>query len=161
MAKVEKEVSAVIIKKMKTVFNSFKALFAPFSPRDKTILVIDDSDVDRTFAVKTLGKRYKVIAAANGQEGVALALKERPDLIVLDLLMPGINGIEVCRLIKQDERLKDTPLIFLTSVNSSRNVLDSLEEGAEAYLLKPVSAHDLLEQVALRISPLVYSEKSA
>ncbi len=161
MAKVEKQVSAVIMKIMKSIFAPFKALFTPSLVKDKTILVIDDSEVDRTFALRALAKRYNVIAAVNGQEGIDLALKERPDLIVLDHLMPGMNGIEVCHLIKQNERLKDIPLIFLTSVDTSQNVLDSLEEGAEAYLVKPVSARDLLEQVALRISPLIYSEKSA
>ena len=122
-------------------------------PRTRTVLVIDDSDVDRTLVVRFLSRRYFVLTAASGKEGLDIAFSQCPDLILLDYMMPEMNGPEVCHRLKGDPRTESIPVIFLTSMDTPSTVVDGLEEGAEAYLIKPISKHDLIEQVALRIRP--------
>jgi len=123
--------------------------------------VIDDSEVDRTFSVRVLSKRYFVLAAKGAKEGLEIALKQKPDLILLDYMMPGMNGPEVCRILKQDDGMQDIPVVFLTSMDTPQTVIDGLEEGAEAYLTKPIGARDLLEEVELRMQRMVFTGKDA
>jgi CheY-like chemotaxis protein len=142
---------------MKNIIESLKNFFDP--PKTKTILVIDDSEVDRTFAVRVLSKRYHVLSASSGKEGIEVACKARPDLIVLDYMMPGINGPEVCRTLKEDRGMNETPIVFLTGLDTPQTVIDSLEQGAEAYLTKPIGMRDLLQEVHLRLQPMVCTGK--
>ncbi len=136
---------------MNNIIKNIRHFFNP--PRTRTVLVIDDSEVDRTLAVRFLSKRYNVMVAAGGKEGLEIALRHNPDLILLDIMMPEMNGPEVCHKLKQDPRTEQVPVIFLTSMDTPRTVVDGLEEGAEAYLIKPISKSDLMEQVSLRIKP--------
>jgi putative two-component system response regulator len=144
---------------MKNIIRSLKEFFNP--PKLKTVLVIDDSDVDRTFASRVLAKRYYVLSAAGAKEGIRLALKHRPDLILLDYMMPEMNGPEVCRILKQDNGMEDTPIVFFTGMDTPQAVIDGLEEGAVAYLTKPVGARDLLQEVHLRLQPMVFTGKDS
>lgn len=136
-----------------------KERFCP--PKSRTVLVIDDSDVDRMFAVRALSKRYHVLSAAGAKDGLEVAFKERPDLILLDYMMPEMNGPEVCRILKQDYGMLETPVVFLTSMDTPHTVIDGLQEGAEAYLTKPIGQRDLLEEVRLRLQPMVAAGKDA
>jgi CheY-like chemotaxis protein len=157
-AKIEKEASVAIMMLMKYLISLIKDFFAP-PTKTRTILIIDDSEVDRTFAARVLGQKYKVLSAASGNEGIQVALKELPDLILLDYMMPGMNGPEVCRILKQNANMLAVPVIFLTSMDTPNTVVDGLEEGAEAYLIKPINARDLLAEVKLRIEPLFVERK--
>ena len=88
----------------------------------------------------------RLVTAPGGQEGIALALAEPPDVILLDIVMPGMDGYETCRRLKADEALRHIPVVFLTAVQTGReNRIRALEAGAEAFLAKPI---DLLELTA-------------
>jgi CheY-like chemotaxis protein len=142
---------------MKNIIESLTNFFNP--PRTKTVLVIDDSEVDRTFALRVLAKRYYTLSASGAKEGIEVACKERPDLILLDYMMPEMNGPEVCRILKEERGMSETPVVFLTSMDTPQTVIDSLEQGAEAYLIKPIGARDLLEEIRLRMQPMVCTGK--
>ena len=116
------------------------------------ILLVDD---DRIFveATKTiLERKYRVITAYNGEEGLEKARKEKPDLILLDVIMPGKDGFQICNQLKQDPKLANIPVIMLTSFAQHRGETNipvdaGLELEAEGYMEKPVSPEALLAQV--------------
>lgn len=113
----------------------------------KRILFVDDEpDLVKvtTFRLKKAG--YEVIAAINGEEALAVAGKDNPDVILLDLRLPLISGYEVCRRIKSDEKLKHIPVILFTA--STQDIVAKAKElGAEDYLLKPFEPEALLEKI--------------
>jgi len=116
--------------------------------RNKTVLVIDD---DRTFlrmiryALLTSG--FFVLTANTGEKGLAITRGKRPDLIVLDVILPGIKGREVCQKLKKDEKTKDIPVIFLTAKDSPDDVRAEMEAGGITHLTKPVDAPRLLGEI--------------
>ena len=144
---------------MKDIIRSIKNFFDP--PKTKTVLVIDDSDVDRTFAERVLAKRYRVLSASGPREGIEVACRERPDLILLDYMMPEMNGSEVCRILKEVHGMEATPVVFLTGLDTPQTVVESLEQGAEAYLTKPIGGRDLIEEVRLRMQPVICTGKDS
>jgi CheY-like chemotaxis protein len=90
---------------------------------------------------------YEVISATSGEEALAKAAKERPDLVVLDVLMPQMDGHEVCRRLKTDERTRDIPVIFLSARDSQTDQDLGLRLGAEAYITKPFSPQRLIDTI--------------
>lgn len=135
---------------MKKIFDFFKRKRA--LAKQRKVLVIDDSVVDRTFSTKILSSLYEVMSAENGASGIAMASEHRPDLIVLDYEMPGLNGPQVCAELKKDAQLKDIPVVFLTGRDKPSSVINSFQEGADVFLTKPVSKAELLRQVELTLS---------
>ncbi len=134
----------------------WKKLISFFSPgpvpcpdaKGKTILVIDDGQVERSFMTGALQKAgYTVIARPDGVSGMEAALNHNPNLIILDYLMPDMDGTEVCRKIKSNPQIKDIPIIFLTGSIRPETVITCYDVGAEQYLSKPISAKALLKQV--------------
>ncbi|OGX23964.1 MAG: hypothetical protein A2787_02535 [Omnitrophica WOR_2 bacterium RIFCSPHIGHO2_01_FULL_48_9] len=116
----------------------------------KTILVIDDGQVDRRTAEGILKKRgYTVLCAEDGEAGLRIAREKPLDLILLDYVMPGLNGIEVGKQLRSDEKTKSIPIIFLTGSDTPGNIIRYYDLGAEQFLVKPVSAKTLLAQVAI------------
>ncbi len=115
----------------------------------KRILVIDDGAVERRFISRSLEKRgYDVSTAKDGQDGLKAAQEEKPDLIVLDYHMPGLDGVEVCKKLKADKaQTRDIPVVFLTGSKSPASVVDCYDVGAEYYLSKPISARTLVNEV--------------
>lgn len=109
---------------------------------DKRVLIIDD-DVDLLQLAGVLFKKAgaEIVTARDGVEGISKLFTHRPDLIVLDVMMPGMDGFEVCRRIRQ---VSDTPLIMLTALNHEREMLMGLEAGADDFLAKPFNADILL-----------------
>jgi PAS domain S-box-containing protein len=122
-----------------------------------SILVIDDKNdnlVTITALLKNLMPDCTVLAARSGPEGIDKALAELPDTILLDVVMPGMDGFETCRRLKADDRIKYIPIIMLTAIRTeSQNRLKALEMGADAFLAKPIDEYELVSQlkVALRI----------
>ena len=114
----------------------------------RKILAVDD---DRTITVllkKYLEKNgYEVTAMNEASEGLEFAITRKPDLIILDVMMPIINGFNFCRLIKAEEDSKDIPVILLTSRNKLKDIEIGLEMGAEAYLIKPLNIEELLKTI--------------
>lgn len=93
-----------------------------------------------------------IFTALDGAEGIALAIKEDPDIIILDILMPDMDGYEVCQRLKQDERVKDIPVVFLTVIRDDKNSrIKALDIGAEAFLSKPIDKAELIAQIRAMI----------
>ncbi len=115
----------------------------------KKILVVDDSPTERYFMVELLTKSgYEVIVAQNGEEGIAKAKEELPDLVLMDVVMPGLNGYQATRTLTRDERTKNIPIIFLTSKGQETDKIWGLRQGAQDYLVKPVNGAELLAKIA-------------
>jgi len=115
----------------------------------KKILFIEDE----TALQKTLGEvlkqeKYEILAAFNGEDGLVLAKEQKPDLILLDLILPKIDGFEVLRQLKKDPETEDIPVIVLTNLEASENIGQVIELGATTYLVKAqYSLQELTEKV--------------
>jgi twitching motility two-component system response regulator PilH len=115
----------------------------------KKILIVDDSPTDRQFFLETLSKQgYQCVIAENGDEAVAKARSEKPDLILMDVVMPGTNGFQATRAITRDEATKHIPVIVCTSKNQETDRVWGLRQGAKDYLVKPIDAKQLLAKIA-------------
>jgi DNA-binding response OmpR family regulator len=111
-----------------------------------TILIVDDEDAIRSGLASALKRaRFEVIEAGNGVEALALVERHRPDIIVLDILMPEMDGREVCRRLRQAEDW--TPVIMLTQIDATGEKISSLEEGADDYLNKPFDSYELIARI--------------
>ena len=112
------------------------------------ILVVEDSVVDRTFLEKTLSQAgYRVAAADTAEKGLELTQTQTFDLIVLDCVLPGISGIDACRRLKDNRATRNIPIIFLTGIDTPKNVVDCYDFGAECFLSKPIGGRELLNQI--------------
>ena len=113
----------------------------------KKILVVDDEPNIRSLVSKMLDKDYIVIEATNGEEAIDIAKRQEPDLILMDLIMPQMDGYTACSSIKTDQATKGIPVVMLTGVGHEFNKKFAREMGADAYITKPFSADELLRQV--------------
>lgn len=107
------------------------------------ILVIDDEEIIIKSIERTLRKEYQVAVAYSGVQGLKVARRIKPDLIMLDVMMPGMDGYETCRELKKDPLLASIPIIFLSAVSSVDSKITSLEAGADDYLVKPFDIREL------------------
>jgi len=114
----------------------------------KKILVVDDNQDSRELVVKVLkNKGYKMIEAINGEEALEKAVAEKPDLILMDISIPDIDGYEVTRRLKAIEEFKDTPIVALTAHAMKGDRAKALEAGCEGYISKPINVRELPEQI--------------
>ncbi len=120
------------------------------------ILIIDDSKANRLVLSNVLSEKYNVETAANGEEGIDIAKSFNPDLILLDIVMPGIDGYLVCKELKKEEELKEIPVIFLTSKDDTDDIVKAYKVGGSDYVLKP---YNFLE-LELRIKTQVNLKKT-
>jgi DNA-binding response OmpR family regulator len=112
------------------------------------ILVVDDNETNRDILEARLtANGYEVLHAGDGEEALAMASRHRPDLILLDIMMPKLDGIEVCRRIKADADLAITPIILVTARSDSKDVVNGLDAGADEYLTKPIDQTALVARV--------------
>ena len=102
------------------------------------ILAVDDEYINTQVIKSFLREEYDVLTALNGQDAIDMVKRYMPDLILLDVMMPDINGFEVCKIIKADELYADIPIIFLTALDTHDGQLEGLELGAIDYLTKPI-----------------------
>lgn len=117
-----------------------------------TVLFIDDEqDVRKLVQLALQQGGYRVLTAENGPIGLRMSRAERPDVILLDIVMPGMDGHEVLRQLRADPLTKDIPVIMLTALGGDRNVAASLELGAVCHIEKPCQTQDLLQEVKLAI----------
>ncbi len=110
----------------------------------KILLVDDEPDLVKMVEMRLIASGYEVITALDGQEGLALAQQESPDLILLDIMMPKMDGYKVCGLLKADVRYKSIPIIMFTARAQAEDKLLGEEVGAEAYINKPLNADELM-----------------
>lgn len=114
----------------------------------KKILIVDDEPAILTMVVNRLkANGYECLTAEDGEKGLDMARKEKPDLIILDLMLPKMDGYKVCSLIKKDSRYAKIPVILFTAKAQSDDLKWGEEAGADAYLLKPFNAHNLLAKI--------------
>lgn len=113
----------------------------------KKLLVIDDSDQIRWFLKHVFNKEYQILEARNGQDGINVALKEEPDLILCDVMMPVKDGYETCREIKNDLKMAQTPVVMLTAKVESEDVITGIEAGADDYITKPFDVEILRSKI--------------
>jgi CheY-like chemotaxis protein len=126
------------------------------NPKRK-ILVVDDERPVRELCIACirhgLGSQFEVIEAADGKEALATAEVEQPDLILLDIMMPEMDGFEACRRLKQSAGTRDIPIVFLTALGEDENVEKGLALGGESYVVKPFNAVTLAAQISELLTP--------
>ncbi len=114
----------------------------------KKILIVDDEpDFVEFLSIRLKSCDYDVISAADGESGLKKAQEEKPDLIILDVLMPTMNGFEMCKRLKENELTKNMPVVMLTALAQERDLAKGLKEGADCFITKPFSAVDLLYEI--------------
>ena len=114
----------------------------------KRILVVDDEqDIVRLVGLRLKANGYEVLSANDGQQGLETAQKEKPDLIILDVMMPKMDGYKVCGLLKKDSRFAKTPIIMFTAKAQDKDKDLGREVGADAYLTKPFDPPVLIAKV--------------
>jgi signal transduction histidine kinase/class 3 adenylate cyclase len=125
-----------------------RSAIKPKADTHETVLFVDDNPDLRIYVSGILKpKGYQVILARNGAEGFQMAQKNCPDLIVTDLMMPLVSGLDMIRMIREDEGLKATPVVLLTAKANEETRLEGVEKGADAYLAKPFNDRELLATV--------------
>lgn len=112
------------------------------------VLVVDDED--NIIELIRLGLRYEgfqVEVASDGEQGITVAQRENPDLIILDVMMPGIDGLEVCRRLRDNPTTRDVPILMLTAKDEVGDRILGLKTGADDYVTKPFDFYELLERI--------------
>ena len=114
----------------------------------KTILVVDDEQDLLDLIEYNLKKEgFNVLKAENGEEGIAVAKEGRPDLILLDIMMPKMDGLEAVEIMRKDQDLKKTPIIFLTARSDEKTEVEGLNKGGDDYITKPISTTKLISRI--------------
>lgn len=113
----------------------------------KILMIEDDKDILELVHYNLEREGYHVIPTQSGEEALKMLAKETPELILLDLMLPGMDGLETCRLIKQDDKVKNVPLIMLTAKSEESDVVVGLQLGADDYVTKPFSPKVLLARI--------------
>jgi DNA-binding response OmpR family regulator len=114
----------------------------------KKILVVDDEvDLVETVRFPLEMEGFNVLVSYNGEDALSQARKEKPDLIILDLMLPKLDGYKVCRLLKFDERYKHIPILMLTAKTQEKDKVLGKETGADEYITKPFEMDYLMEKV--------------
>ena len=117
-------------------------------PTSRTrILLVEDNDELRTFMVESLISEYQVLEAGDGQEGLQLVHSDLPDLVISDVMMPGMDGMELCRRLKQDELSCHIPVILLTAKSTSQDKMEGFRQGADDYISKPFRYDELRARI--------------
>ncbi len=114
----------------------------------KCILVVDDDEgIQRTLKRLLLPIGYSVLAATSGERGLQVAKSQHPDLIVLDVILPGLKGRDVCRRLKEDPETREIPVLFLTAKDSPDDIQAEMEAGGAAHITKPIHARSMIAKI--------------
>jgi phosphoserine phosphatase RsbU/P len=120
--------------------------------RSTRILIVDDNQTNRRLLEAILGRQgYQTIAAADGEQAIAMALSQNPDLVLLDVMMPRKDGYQVCAELKRDRRFAETPVVFLSALAEATDRVKGLELGAADYINKPFDVGEVLARVKTQI----------
>jgi DNA-binding response OmpR family regulator len=116
-------------------------------PKGSILVIDDEQDLIELVRYNLVKEGFEVSAALDGESGLAAAFREKPDLVVVDLMLPGIDGLEVCRALRADERTAQIPVIMLTAKTSESDRVVGLELGADDYVTKPFSPRELAARI--------------
>jgi DNA-binding response OmpR family regulator len=117
------------------------------------ILIVDDTPENIQVLMETLKDRYKIVAAINGQKALQMAATDPvPDIILLDIMMPGIDGFEVCRRLKNDPETENIPVIFLSALDDTKDKVKGLDLGAVDYISKPFQPEEIIARVSTHLT---------
>ena len=120
--------------------------------KETSILIIeDDKDIVEMLSFHLKKNNYTILYSYNGEDGLTTARENNPDLILLDLMLPGIHGLDVCRIIKSDQKTKNIPIIMLTAMGQEDDIVKGLETGGDDYITKPFS----LDIISARIKAVL------
>lgn len=115
--------------------------------REAVLVIEDEQDIQELIRYNLAKEGYRVTLAETGEDGLSHARNQTPDLILLDLMLPGIDGLEVCRQIKADQTLRPVPIIMLTAKGEESDIVTGLELGADDYVTKPFSPKVLVARI--------------
>jgi CheY-like chemotaxis protein len=116
-----------------------------------TVLIVDDSRLNVEVLSHMLAREYRTLRACDGHQALELAAAHRPDIILLDIVMPGLDGYQVCSILKSDARTRDVPVIFVTGMDDEDSAKRGLAAGADGFLTKPICPTMVLNQVAVHL----------
>lgn len=119
--------------------------------QSKILIVDDDPDALETMAAILETRDYQVLTASSGSEGINKAVKEKPNLIIMDVMMPGLGGFAACKMIKENEEIKDIPVILLTGKELVADMEKVTEAGAKDFMIKPID----WDKLFLKIKKLI------
>ncbi len=126
------------------------------SPLNKTVLVVEDNDLNmRLFHDVLEARGYNILQAKDGMGGWRIARKHRPDLILMDIQLPDVSGLDVTKRLKDDETLKSIPVIAITAFATPGDEEKFWEGGCDAYIAKPISIPNFLQTLERLVKPLV------
>jgi DNA-binding response OmpR family regulator len=121
---------------------------------NKKILLVDDSPTAILWERMILDEdNYEIVVATDGEEGIRVARAERPDLVLLDVMMPRMSGFEVLRVLRADDDLRDMPVIMVTTRGATPDVMEGYESGCSEYITKPIDRSELLMKVRSYLHP--------
>jgi DNA-binding response OmpR family regulator len=120
--------------------------------RPPVILVIDDNPTNLGLITRHLEERsFEVMIARDGEDGIAKASHGLPDLILLDVMMPGIDGFETCSKLKSDPKTEDIPVLFMTAMDNIEDKLKGFEAGGVDYIVKPINEHETIARIDIHL----------
>jgi two-component system alkaline phosphatase synthesis response regulator PhoP len=121
--------------------------------KKRKILAVDD-ETDLLLIIKTAlsSEGFEVVTATNGPDALAMAEDEHPDLVILDVMMPEMNGFEVLQALREQPSTERVPVIMLTGLSDKEKIRDALAAGIDYYIIKPFQLHDLISKVQLAIA---------
>ena len=122
------------------------------STRKATLLLVDDTPENLSVLSDLLKDSYRILVARSGERALKLAAEQQPDLILLDIMMPEMDGYEVCNRLKADSLTREIPVIFLTALSSEEDEKKGLELGAVDYITKPISPAIVVARVATHLT---------
>jgi DNA-binding response OmpR family regulator len=116
-------------------------------PKKKILVVDDESDIVKILSMRLKVNGYDVISALDGEDGLNKAKTQKPDLIILDLMLPKLSGYEICRMLKFDDEFKSIPIIILSALHEQQEREKTVESGADAFFLKPFDLEQMLAKL--------------
>jgi two-component system alkaline phosphatase synthesis response regulator PhoP len=127
--------------------------------REKILIVEDEKDIIKMLEYNLKKEGYRVIDARDGEDALDLAVREYPNLILLDLMLPGIDGLEVCKSLKKESKTSSIPIIMLTAKSQESDKVLGLELGADDYIIKPFSVRELIARIRAVLRRATEKEK--
>jgi len=115
--------------------------------KNQILIIEDEKDIGELLEYNLQKEGFDTILANNGESGLKVAKKEKPNLLILDLMLPGIDGLDVCRLIKSDNDIKNISIVMLTALGQEEDIVKGLESGADDYITKPFSFKVLIARI--------------